>query len=163
LVSPDMLDFLNEIEFDWPKGRTRSPLASASATAESTTVPGLLHVAAAHHRREPEHLGAGLAAPRDQRRQPLDDRFEERGAAMKREMPRRPGRCGQWVSVCGSDRQSSRAISTEDCNARAYIRIDAISAVCLYLLMIVGTCATPPATKSPMRRPSRVRDDGAGP
>jgi hypothetical protein len=71
---------------------------------------------------------------------------EPLGPRGDREMPRRPGRCGQWVSVCGSDRQSSRAISSEDCNARAYIRIDAVSTVLVViLLMIVGTCACPVA------------------
>jgi hypothetical protein len=55
---------------------------AAEQVGKAAEVPGLLHVAAGHHRREPQHLGAGLAAPRDQRRQPLDDRFEERGAAM---------------------------------------------------------------------------------
>jgi hypothetical protein len=55
---------------------------AAEQMGKAAEVPGLLHVAAAHHRREPQHLGAGLAVPRDQGRQPVDDRLEERGAAM---------------------------------------------------------------------------------
>jgi hypothetical protein len=49
---------------------------AAEQVGKTLEVSGLLDVAAAHHRRKAQHLGAGLAVPCDQRRQPLDDRFE---------------------------------------------------------------------------------------
>ncbi len=49
---------------------------------EAVEIAGLLDVAAAHDGRKPQHLGVHLAALRDERRQPLDDRFEQRSAAV---------------------------------------------------------------------------------
>ena len=55
---------------------------AAEQVGKARQVPGLLDVAAAHHRRKPQHLGAGLAVPRDQRREPFDHRLEQRRAAV---------------------------------------------------------------------------------
>jgi hypothetical protein len=55
---------------------------AAEEMREAVEIAGLLDVAAAHHRRKSQHLGVGLAVLRDQRRQRLDDGFEQPRAGM---------------------------------------------------------------------------------
>jgi hypothetical protein len=39
LVSPDMLDFLNEIEFDWPKGNKTYKIEMQKRIDEANELP----------------------------------------------------------------------------------------------------------------------------
>ena len=45
---------------------------AAEQIGKALQIAGFLELAAAHHRRKAHHFGAGLAVPRDQRGEPLD-------------------------------------------------------------------------------------------
>jgi hypothetical protein len=55
---------------------------AAEQMRKAVEIACLLDVAAGHHRRKPQHLSVGFAAPRDQRRQRAYDGLEQRRAAM---------------------------------------------------------------------------------